>query len=360
MKRCSIVIVALACIMAVFLQGCTFIQDLGADLGIDLSPELSASEVYNTCAMSVVEITAKNSVSKKTGTGFFCDTEGTVITNYHVIEGCTDVQISLYNGQIYKVNCVIGYDAARDIAILDTFCTESVPLTFGTEDVYTGQTVYTLGSSLGLTGTFSNGIVSCAKRILGDKQFIQVTAPISPGNSGGPLLDAKGRVIGINTACMVDGQNLNFAIPIADVSNVPADKEMELEDMFTRRSSGTSQVKLLRSWSFGWSKETEKYVLSFELCDATGNNLNMSGMVEIEIVNDNGRTVYQRTLTFSSKDCITVNTSLGEKKLAAVSISAGDIYQGDTFYGEVSFRVYSTGYSFDVATARASDLPSGD
>ena len=356
MKKLSVAWIALLCVMALCLQGCTFLTDLGIDLPI----ELSASEVYNKCARSVVEITAKNSISKKTGTGFFCDTEGTVVTNYHVIEGCTDVQISLYNGQIYVVNCVLGYDAARDIAILDTNCTGSLPLEFGAEDAYTGQTVYTLGSSLGLTGTFSNGIVSCAKRILGDKQFIQVTAPISPGNSGGPLLDSKGRVIGVNTACMIDGQNLNFAVPIGDVSKVTTDAEAELDDMFTRKSTGSSQVKLLRSWSFGWSDDTENYVLSFELCDGMGNNLNMSGTVEIQIVNDNGKTVYQKTVSFSAKDAVKVNTSVGEKRLATVYISSGDITAGDTFYGTVSFRVSGTGYSFDVATVRASDLPSSN
>ncbi len=358
MKKCSIAIVALTCIMALFLQGCTFLTDIGENLGIDMQRDLSAVEVYVKCAPSVVEITAKNSVSKKTGTGFFIDAQGTVVTNYHVIESCTDVQISLYNGQIYRVDCVLGYDAARDIAILDTSCTESVPLEFGTEEAYTGQPVYTLGSSLGLTGTFSDGMVSTGKRLLNDKQFIQITAPISPGNSGGPLLDTKGRVIGVNTACMVDGQNLNFAVPIGDVSKVATDENTEFEDLFTRKSSGSSRVKLLRSWSFGWSEDEECYILSFELCDQTGNTLNMGGTVDIEIVNDKGTTVYKKTLTFFASDHIAVQTSFDEKKLAAIRIPYGDISVGATYDGAVSFTVSGTGFSFDTAMARAGDLPS--
>ncbi len=357
MKRYTLVFAALLCVMALFLQGCTFLSDIGEDLGIDLQGDLSAVEVFVKCAPSVVEITAKNAVSKKTGTGFFYDSEGTVITNYHVIEGCTDIQISLYNGQIYWVDSVLGYDAVRDIAILDTRCEVSEPLAFGTQDAYTGQTVYTLGSSLGLTGTFSDGMVSCAKRNLNNKLYIQTTAPISPGNSGGPLLDTKGKVIGINTACLVDGQNLNFAVPIGDVSKISTDTPSDLDDMFTRTSGDIGRVKLLRCWTFSWSEEKERYILSFELCDQNGNNLTAAGTVAIEIVNDEGDNVYTRTLNFTASDHATVQLSLEERKLMTVSIPESDIALGSTYEGTVFFRVYGAGYSFDEATVRASDLP---
>ena len=357
MKKTAMQLIALICVCALFLQGCTFLEDIGTDLGIALQGELSAAEVFNKCAPSVVEITAKNAVSKKTGTGFFCDSEGTVVTNYPVIEGCTDIKISLYNGQIYWVDSVLGYDAVRDIAILDTRCEISEPLAFGTEEAYTGQTVYAFGSSLGLTGTFSDGIVSCAKRKLNDKLYIQTTAPISPGNSGGPLLDTKGRVIGINTACMVDGQNLNFAVPIGDVSKVSTDTPSDLDDMFTRTSQNTGKVKLLRCWTFGWSEEKERYVLSFELCDQNGNNLTAAGTVEIEIVNDEGHTVYKRTLSFAASDHTAVQLSMGERKLMTVAIPESDIAVGSTYDGTVFFTISGVGYAFDTATTRASDLP---
>lgn len=353
MRKYSVALVALLCVMALFLQGCSFLSELG----VDISPALSASEVYNKCAPSVVEITAKNAVSRKTGTGFFYDSEGTVITNYHVIEGCTDIQISLYNGQIYWVNSVLGYDAVRDIAILDTRCETSEPLEFGTEDAYTGQTVYALGSSLGLTGTFSDGIVSCAKRNLNNKLYIQTTAPLSPGNSGGPLLDTKGKVIGINTACMVDGQNLNFAVPIGDVSKISTDTPSDLNDMFTRTSEDIGKVKLLRCWAFSWSEEKECYILSFELCDQNGNNLTAAGLTAIEIVNDEGDIVYARTLSFTASDHTNVQLRQEERKLMTVSVPESDIALGSTYDGTVSFRVYGVGYSFCEATVRAGDLP---
>lgn len=353
MKKYSIALVALICVCALFLQGCSFLSDVG----LDFSSELSANEVFHKCAPSVVEITAKNAVSKKTGTGFFYDNAGTVITNYHVIEGCTDIQISLYNGQIYWVDSVLGYDAVRDIAILDTRCEVSEPLTFGTDEVYTGQTVYTLGSSLGLAGTFSGGMVSCAKRSLNNKMYIQTTAPISPGNSGGPLLDTKGQVIGINTACMIDGQNLNFAVPIGDVSEISTNKPAELAELFTRTSKDVSKVKLLRCWAFNWSEEEKCYILNFELCDQNGNNLTAAGVVTVEIVDDEGNLVCAKTLSFKNTDYTTVKLTLGDRKLMTVSIPEEDVAVGSTYDGTVSFRVYGTGYAFDVATVRTNNLP---
>jgi len=354
MRKCTLVLVALLCVGALFLQGCTLFSEIGAELGIDMS----ADAVYNKCAQSVVEITAKSTAYKKTGTGFFYDNEGTVITNYHVIEGCTDVQIQLLNGKIYIVDCVLGYDAKRDIAVLATKCTNSVPLEFGKDAVYTGQKIYTIGSSLGLTSTFSDGMVSCAKRLLNDKTYIQISAPISPGNSGGPLLDAKGRVIGINSASMLEGQNLNFAIPIDDFHNVSLEKKEDLTELFTRYSSGVGSAKRLRSWAFTWTEENAGYDLTFELCDERGNNVTVPGSVVIEIVNDSGETVYKSTASFGSSDYITIETSVGEKKLVSIHIPDADIAYGRNPQGTVSFRVSGVGYSFDEATVRVVNLPS--
>jgi len=253
---------------------------------------------------------------------------------------------------------VLGYDAKRDIAVLATKCTNSVPLEFGKDAVYTGQKIYTIGSSLGLTSTFSDGMVSCAKRLLNDKTYIQISAPISPGNSGGPLLDAKGRVIGINSASMLEGQNLNFAIPIDDFHNVSLEKKEDLTELFTRYSSGVGSAKRLRSWAFTWTEENAGYDLTFELCDERGNNVTVPGSVVIEIVNDSGETVYKSTASFGSSDYITIETSVGEKKLVSIHIPDADIAYGRNPQGTVSFRVSGVGYSFDEATVRVVNLPS--
>lgn len=353
MKKHMLVLTALLCVVAMCLPGCTFLTDVGLAVGGELSPSI----IYSMAALSAVEIRAENSASSKIGSGFFYDNKGTVITNYHVIENCTDITVWTYTGESYKVQAVLGYDAVRDIAILETDCTDSEPLRFGTEEVYTGQKVYTLGSSLGLTGTFSDGMVSCAKRILNDAEYIQVTAPISPGNSGGPLLDATGHVIGINSACIIEGQNLNFAIPIGDVSKVSQENTAMLDAMFTRNASGLGSAKLLQSWSFAWSEEKEGYVLCFELCDKNGNDLTAAGTVEIEIVNDKGETVYKKTRTFTAADFIEVEKKDTKRKLAGIVIAKGDIAEGTTPTGTVSFRVQGIGYAFEIATVRAYDLP---
>ena len=99
-----------------------------------------------------------------------------------------------------KLNSVATVSEEKDIAILETSCTISTPLEFRESAVKTGETVYAIGSSLGLTGSLSNGIISSAEREVDGNTYIQTTAPISSGNSGGPLIDEYGKVVGITTA----------------------------------------------------------------------------------------------------------------------------------------------------------------
>ncbi len=194
----------------------------------------TAEDIYSFVTPSTVEITASNSNYSSTGTGFFDDINGTVITNYHVIEDAKEAKIKTYDGKEYDVLKVLGYDKQNDIAILSTKCTSSTPVVKSSSPVATGQKVYALGSSLGLTGTFSEGIVSTASRDVDGTNYIQITAPISHGNSGGPLLNEQGEVIGITSAGFVDGQNLNLAIPIQEVAKVPRNKNLTLLELFNQ------------------------------------------------------------------------------------------------------------------------------
>ena len=167
----------------------------------DNNNPLSAEEIYNLAAPSTVEITAYSNTFTSTGTGFFYSNDGKIITNYHVIEDCTSAIITVSNGTSYNVNRVLGYSKEKDIALLETSCSSSIPLSFRQSDVKTGETVYAIGSSLGLTGSLSNGIVSSAEREIEGNRYMQTTTPISSGNSGGPLLDEFGKVIGIISLC---------------------------------------------------------------------------------------------------------------------------------------------------------------
>lgn len=193
---------------------------------------LSGEEIFNKLSDSTVEITAANDYQMSTGSGFYIDKKGTVVTNYHVIEGCTEVLVTTNDGGTYSVENVMGYDKELDVAILSTTRKNSLPVEVREELATTGEKIYTLGSSLGLTGTFSEGIVSTAQRELNDKTFIQISAPISSGNSGGPLVDSKGKVLGITSAGFDDGQNLNLAIPISVISQISCNQNYSLEDFY--------------------------------------------------------------------------------------------------------------------------------
>jgi S1-C subfamily serine protease len=148
------------------------------------------------------------------GSGFF-DTDKVVASNCHVIEGAAQGYAKLV-GQPRKYNLrgVVGRDAVHDLVLLAVEDAAAPPLKLGdSTKVAVGDAVFAVGNPEGLEGTFSQGIVSGVRDVAGDS-LLQVTAPISPGSSGGPVLDADGRVVGVAVATFNGGQNLNFAIPV--------------------------------------------------------------------------------------------------------------------------------------------------
>ena len=147
------------------------------------------------------------------GSGFFVR-DNLIVTNYHVIEGAARGTAKLV-GQFstYTIEGVTAMDQMNDLALLKVTMSGIKPLPLGnSSDVKIGETVYVAGNPQGLEGTFSNGIIS-SRRDPYTKERLQMTAPISPGSSGGPVLNSKGEVIGISFMTLVGGQNLNFAIP---------------------------------------------------------------------------------------------------------------------------------------------------
>ena len=195
--------------------------------------ELESEEIYQKASKSTVEVRAKNAAYESVGTGFFDDDHGTIITNYHVIDGMTEASIVTSDNMTYQVTGVVGYDTDMDIALLETGATSSVPMEKSQDKAKTGEKIYALGSSKGYAGTFSEGIVSTAERKDKGHVYIQHTAPITNGNSGGPLLNKYGQVIGINNWVRTDGQNLNFAIPIDQVENVKRGTAITLASVYS-------------------------------------------------------------------------------------------------------------------------------
>jgi S1-C subfamily serine protease len=148
------------------------------------------------------------------GSGFFVAAD-TVATNAHVIEGTGSGSAKLVGQkQIFQVLGTLAIDRHSDLALLKVSGNApSLKLNGGSMPAV-GDRVYVIGNPLGLEGTFSDGIVSGIRKI-GADSVIQMTAPISPGSSGGPVMDAAGEVVGVSVATFKEGQNLNLAVPVS-------------------------------------------------------------------------------------------------------------------------------------------------
>ncbi len=156
------------------------------------------------------------------GTGFLVSTDGRVVTNYHVIKGASSAIVKLPDGAFYDVDGVVAFDKARDLAVIKAHGQNFHVVTLGNSDrVQVGEEIVAIGSPLSLESTVSNGIVSGIRTIEEEGgKFLQVTAPISPGSSGGPLFNMAGEVVGVTTLYLKGGENLNFAIPINDAKRL--------------------------------------------------------------------------------------------------------------------------------------------
>lgn len=156
------------------------------------------------------------------GSGFIVRQDGVFVTNLHVLQDAETLSVKLPNGEIYNHVFVLDMDEPRDLAILKIPATGLSALRIGDDRlVEVGDTVYALGNPLGLDQTFTDGILS-ARRVIDGIERLQISAPISLGSSGGPILNSSGEVIGVATAFMPDGQNLNIAMPSHYVSGMLA------------------------------------------------------------------------------------------------------------------------------------------
>lgn len=165
---------------------------------------------------AVALLAAIDSAGKEiaTGTGFFVSADGKLVTNWHVVVGAHVMTAKTEDGRSYKIQGVLSASPKEDIVLLQVEAGKFPALTLGASaKVEVGTRVAVIGSPLGLEGTLSDGIVSAKRKLVGDDAWIQITAPISPGSSGSPVLDAKGEVIGVATLHLRGSQSLNFASP---------------------------------------------------------------------------------------------------------------------------------------------------
>jgi len=160
------------------------------------------------------------------GSGFLLNANGHVLTNHHVIAGDRELTVTVFSGSganmeriQYRNIRILAMDPANDLALLAIDDELKAPLTWlplgRAGDMNTGETVFAIGSPLGLDRTVSRGIVSLTERLINGALFLQTTAQINPGNSGGPLLNLRGEVVGVNTLKFVRTgiEGVGFAVP---------------------------------------------------------------------------------------------------------------------------------------------------
>jgi len=187
-----------------------------APQGAPLSPE----QVFERASPAVVYIVVRDRHFKPIGlgSGFFVDAKGLIVTNYHVIKGAEFATARLNSGATLIVDGVTATDPDADLALLKVSGGGFAFLKNAEGPLpRIGTTVYAIGNPRGLENTFSEGMVSGHREIKEGLTAIQVTTPISRGSSGGPLLNASGEAVGVTTAYLTGGQNLNFAVPVAAV-----------------------------------------------------------------------------------------------------------------------------------------------
>jgi len=207
------------------------------------------------------------------GSGFFIDNKGRLITNHHVIEGAYSATIKTSTGKEYPVQGIVAKDTEADIVKLVVNLPDA-DITFLNLSVNVpseGEDIFVIGNPLGLESTVSTGIVSAVRDIPAFGKILQITAPISPGSSGSPVINSKGEVIGIATLIVTKGQNLNFAIPSDKIIALKETSKTTLSESYASLTADTNNAQsfydkgLKELWQENWStaltyfqKATEK------------------------------------------------------------------------------------------------------
>ena len=219
---------------------------------------------------SIVSIVVFNREGKEAGqgSGFFINPEGDVVTSRHVLEGAYRAGAITSDGKGYAVKEVLAEDSDGDLIriSLDLEGAKVKPLSVSSTFPETGERVLIIGTPLGLEKTVSDGIVSAVREVPVFGRIIQMTAPISPGSSGSPVVNMKGEVIGLVTFFIISGQNLNFAIPAERILKLISGKGESLSEREDRRSDEVrSSVEGLYATGlrYLWVEEYDKALAHF-------------------------------------------------------------------------------------------------
>ncbi len=187
------------------------------------------ADIIEKVEPSCVRIDVRTPMGAAIGSGFIMQEGDWVVTNHHVIAGATRGQVEFSDKTLAPIEGFLAYDERRDIAVLKIkLDKQRTPLTLSSGEARKGDAAIAIGAPQGLSFTTTEGIISAFRTGDDLKEFgmnavgdwLQVSVPISPGSSGGPVLNSKGEVVGASTACFTSGQNLNLAISAADIAIV--------------------------------------------------------------------------------------------------------------------------------------------
>ncbi len=183
---------------------------------------------------SVVSVLNYNEGGKllSQGSGFIISNHGDILTNRHVLEGATTGKIIMNTGKEYAISKVFSDDADRDLIRvgINNFGANFTPLKVNVKEPSVGERIVVVGNPMGLKNSVTDGIVSAIREIPRFGKIIQISAPISAGSSGSPVINMKGEVVGIATFKIIEGQNLNFAVSSINILALEQNKELTLSE----------------------------------------------------------------------------------------------------------------------------------
>lgn len=217
----------------------------------------------------VVQTYDKEGSSLGQGSGFFINEMGNVITNRHVLEGADRAEIKTADGKVYLVKEILAEDKEGDLILISVAITLKAvhPLSVSASLPEVGERVVVIGNPLGLEQTVSDGIVSAVREIPSFGKVVQITAPISPGSSGSPVVNMKGEVIAVATFQAVKGQNLNFSIPGKRVADLTPGKGIILAEWEEGRKKewlDSAEEIYSKGLPFVWAEKYEDALPYFE------------------------------------------------------------------------------------------------
>lgn len=225
-----------------------FVIFTGRAIAQEFLPELVKR--IKPSAVAIETFDAKDNTVAR-GSGFFIATDR-IITNRHVIERASRVEIHLLDGKKFPVKGVLAVDGEGDLALLQVDVPPglAVPLPIVRAVPQEGESIVVIGNPYGLEGSVSNGIVSAVREISGYGKIIQITASISPGSSGSPVVNMAGQVLGIATLQAAEGQNLNFAVPAERISQLRV-SDVQSFSTLTAETQKNKRSSAERSYSLG-------------------------------------------------------------------------------------------------------------